>query len=90
MKTKLTAEIIQTSYCVPLSEKQWKSLNAINDRSDDRWDEVNGKLTKAGAFHLEYNGHFGRNFFFAIRTGTPLSPILRVLERIVNKPLRSK
>lgn len=85
--TQLNPVITQIHYCVPLTEKQWNALNAIDKRGDDRWEEVHRKLEKAGVIDrtIEYNGHFGSNLFFAVERAEELHKVLKAVERLVSK-----
>lgn len=84
-KISLKAEIECISYRVPLTAKQWKSLNRISEKGDDRATEVIGKLTYAGANErsIEYNGHFGRNIFFSVTNAGRLPRVIAAIKRIV-------
>ena len=76
-------EIIKTeiSYCVPLTIEQWNSLEKTQKTIGVRGEyqapvhEVAygyetpdiKKLMVEGCYDLEWNGHFGRNFYFKCR-----------------------
>lgn len=80
----MKAILTQLHYCVPLTDKQWKRLNRINARGDDRTD-IDPALEKSGANNIEFNGHFGRNIFFSIDKEKHLIRVLKTIERLVAK-----
>jgi hypothetical protein len=62
---------VSCSFQVPLTEKQWNALNAIDNTESYIHDIASGyetkeikKLMKNGCYNLNYNEHFGRNLFF--------------------------
>jgi hypothetical protein len=76
MKTK-TIKIICTrlSFTIPLTVEQWEKLNAKDDDGNEIHEVASGyesqsvkNLYKGGCFDLEFDGHFGRNFFFSCYT----------------------
>lgn len=64
-------ELIKCSYAVPLDEKQWEKLNETDSDGNDVFSVIMGreapeikKLVEAGCYDFEWDGHFGRNFYF--------------------------
>lgn len=76
-KNPLKAHIGRIHYCVPLTIAQWDMLT-VKERLD--MDCVHCKsLEKWGkdVSHIEFNGHFGCNFFFS-DTGSPKRMLRRL------------
>ena len=63
-------KICSYSIMIPLTDSQWEKLTEIDDDSiEGRYEEYK-KFIKAlealGCYRIDFNGHFGRNFFFDI------------------------
>ncbi len=64
-------EMTRCDFCVELTSEQWQALTAIDKNGEEVHETATGyetpgikRLTEAGCFGFEWNGHFGRNFFF--------------------------
>jgi hypothetical protein len=73
--------VIKLDCCVPLNEAQWESLNI--DQDQDRYDEIVKALYPLNTTDLEYNGHFGRNFFFSCETEAQAKRITARLSKLL-------
>lgn len=80
----MKAYVTQISYCVPLSDAQWFTLTRRDESGDER-DDIIPALLKAGVVSgtIEYNGHFGRNIFFAVEKEAHLARVLKRLEKLL-------
>ncbi len=76
---KLKAKIVQLSYSVELSKNQWDKLDSL------KFDDVEKALDETLAFNLDYDGHFGRYFYFDIDSDkkATVPKILKILEKIL-------
>lgn len=80
-------QITQYAICIPLTNKQWNRL--IKLESDHYHKGKEDLVTKAlkpfDVDEIDYNGHFGRNFFFKVESLDKMDEILVTLENLLGK-----
>lgn len=63
-------KICSYSIMIPLTDSQWKKLNWVDDGyiegQDKVYDEFIKDMEALGCYKIDWNGHFGQNFFFDI------------------------
>ena len=71
--SEVVFEGMMRTFRVPLTEERWEALNAVDGEGEDIYDvyprrerESIKKLMAAGCDNLDWNGHFGSNFFFDV------------------------
>lgn len=76
--------ITRFSICVPLTDKQWAKLDAI-ECGQPTLDFID-KLEAVGAGDVEWSGHYGKNLWFAADADFDTCEFGRtVVERVVKK-----
>lgn len=71
--------ITSIKYTVKLTNKQWSQLNCL-----DFIDDINIPLNEIGARSIDYNGHFGKLFFFTCNNKKIANKILAKLKLILS------
>lgn len=75
--------ITRCTICVPLNRRQWDRLMEIDDDSRRDWERRYNAFIKAieksGGDEVEFNGHFGRNFYFSVEKLTHAPRVVRKL-----------
>jgi hypothetical protein len=66
-------------FSIPLTKIQWERLNCLDFLND-----INKPFVNLGASKIEYNGHFGRYFFFTTQNQTEGNKILNELKKQLN------
>jgi len=63
-------KICSYSIMIPLTESQWDKLMEFEDDDiEGRYEEYQDfikDMESLGCYRIDFNGHFGRNFFFDI------------------------
>ena len=62
-----------------LNDKQWDQLNCLDFLTD-----INSPLQKIGASSIDYNGHFGKFFYFNCKNKKIAGLILKKLKSILS------
>lgn len=90
-------EITSYSICIPLTDSQWCRLSHLDDSSRQAWPKCYDAFIKAmeevGALSIEFNGHFGSNFFCRVEKETQAQIVADKLAWLlsrVNLPRKAK
>lgn len=82
-------EVTEYHICIPLSAKQWNKLSKIDDikRKDwpEKYEEMEKVIDQEGGYGINFNGHFGRNFFFRVENLEDAAKVTAKLEEILGK-----
>lgn len=76
-------------YCyIPLNQKQWTRLNKIDDLI---WviDFFKKNVEGVNPKDIEFNGHFGRNFYFSAENDDQMQEIFQTFNRLMKEPLNN-
>lgn len=86
----MKATPVRIQYCVDLTSRQWDRLMRIDTESFKcvgknlkKAQEFEKELEDAGAYDIEFNGHFGVAFYFTSDASTDTKLILHVLKRYI-------
>jgi hypothetical protein len=83
MKYVITAYKI----CVPLNKRQWGRLTKMDSDADyfigrrEKYDNFLKDVKDAGGEDYDFNGHFGRNFFFTSETIEQVDAVMEVIKK---------
>lgn len=66
----MKAQLRSSNYVIALTPEQYDKLESM-----DFLYEVEPRLRAVGAYHIDYNGHFGNNIFFDVKSDTDISVI---------------
>lgn len=74
----MKAQLRSAYYVVELTPEQFKKLQLMSYIYD-----VEPRLNAVGAYHIEYNGHYGNNIFFEAKADTDVSLIENELKNML-------
>jgi hypothetical protein len=71
---KLKSELVESTYCVEMSTKQFKRILKW-DRAEENQSLLTKLTSQTPARKIEYDAHFGPNVFFSITTADDTSEV---------------